>query len=294
MDNQPKLALGTVQFGMPYGIANTRGQISIREGYKIIEIAKQSGVDTLDTAIGYGDSEKVLGQIGVKDFRIISKLPSQPPHCVDIDSWMRKEIENSLNRLNVTKLYGLLLHRSADLSEKNKEVVYSTLQDLKRSGMVSKIGISIYSYMELENLDDFIFDIVQTPFNLIDREIFLSGWLDKLHQRNTEIHARSVFLQGLLLQDSKKRDQKFSKWDSIWRIWDSYSENVMAKKLNICLDFVKSHTQISRIVIGVDSVRHFQDIISSFVNKKYSSLDSLKNMQSSDLALINPSLWNKF
>ena len=112
------LALGTVQFGLPYGVANISGQVSPKEIQLILATAKESGIDTIDTAIAYGDSEKSLGEVGVDGWNIVTKIPEIPllDSNLDIRKWLRHNIKESLGRLNVTSIYGVLLHRPDQLN----------------------------------------------------------------------------------------------------------------------------------------------------------------------------------
>jgi aryl-alcohol dehydrogenase-like predicted oxidoreductase len=110
-----RLALGTVQFGMTYGIANQQGKINFVSATEILEYAYASGIDTLDTAIAYGDSEQCLGSIGVKSWKVISKLPKMPESTPDILNWVNQKVHGSLTRLQLPKLYGLLLHHPEQL-----------------------------------------------------------------------------------------------------------------------------------------------------------------------------------
>ena len=137
-----RLALGTAQFGMPYGIANTSGQVSRDEAKAILDLASANGIDTIDTAIAYGESEACLGDIGVENFRMVTKLPTLPEGVAKIEEWIDGEVEASLKRLRTDSLYGLLLHRSAQFGI---PAVRTALARLKQGGKVQKIGVSIYS-----------------------------------------------------------------------------------------------------------------------------------------------------
>jgi aryl-alcohol dehydrogenase-like predicted oxidoreductase len=183
-----------VQFGLPYGIANQLGQVSRNEAKAMLKIASAIGIDTLDTAITYGESEACLGTVGIGDFKVVTKLPAIPYGCLDIGGWVKQQVEASLSRLRVRNVYGLLLHRSEDLLGSNGRALYQALESLKDKGLVNKIGISIYSPDQLELLTTNIrFDLVQTPFNLLDRRLLSSGWMQKLKDRGFEIHTRSAF-----------------------------------------------------------------------------------------------------
>lgn len=139
-----KLALGTVQFGLEYGVANVVGRPDFHNAASVINLARKLGMDTLDTAIAYGDSESLLGRVGVQDWRVVSKLPAIPENCPNISSWVRQQIQDSLSRLGVSSIYGLLLHCPSQLLEKTGSALFDAVSKLKADGLVSKIGISVY------------------------------------------------------------------------------------------------------------------------------------------------------
>jgi len=134
------IALGAVQFGLNYGIANRSGQIKIGEVKKIIDIATKNNIDTIDTAISYGESEKLLGNAGINDWKIITKLPIVPNGSVNTKKWVKKQISSSLSRLNITHLEGVLLHQTKQLLESGGSQVWSALQELKQDGVINKVG----------------------------------------------------------------------------------------------------------------------------------------------------------
>ena len=116
-----KIELGTVQFGIPYGIANSKGQVEKKEAKNILDYAKSSGINSIDTAIAYGTSEKCLGEIGLDGFQVITKLPEIPHNYGNLKSWVLKHIKNSLSTLSVESLSGLLLHRPSQLLDSDKK-----------------------------------------------------------------------------------------------------------------------------------------------------------------------------
>lgn len=218
-----KLAINTAQFGLNYGIANQTGKVRFAEAQAILSLAKDSGINTLDTATGYGDSEKVLGHIGMDTWKVVTKLPALPTDGTDVRDWVQKTVLESLDRLKIEKLYALLLHRPLQLMDKDDSRLLDSLTRMKTSKLVDKIGVSIYSPIEIDLLwDHFQPDIIQTPFNILDQRILTSGWLDKLSAFGVEIHARSVFLQGLLLMNSDTRPDKFNLWDDLWKKWHGW------------------------------------------------------------------------
>ena len=285
-----RLVLGTVQLGMAYGIANPGGQVSLDEAGAILSQARAGGIQMLDTAIAYGDSERRLGEIGVRDWQIVSKLPPIPEATADVGEWVHRSVAASLERLRTPRLHGLLLHRSQDLCGPNAIALDSALRALKAEGKVSKIGVSIYAPEELEPLcSRFDLDLVQSPYNVVDRRIAESGWLSRLRSNGTEVHVRSAFLQGLLLMPPAQRPAYFARWSSLWAVWNAWLVAERLTPLQACLGFVLSQADVDGIVIGVDSSRQLAEILSIDVTGFPLPPAALV---SEDPDLVNPSRWN--
>lgn len=284
-----KLALGTVQFGLNYGIANQQGQVSHDAARAIIEHARASDIDMLDTAIAYGDSERRLGEIGIPDWQVVSKLPAIPVGCSDISEWVADAVNESLYRLKIKSLYGLLLHRPQQLVEQDGDRLYHTLQQLKHDGLVRKIGVSIYDPEELDALAGrYDIDIVQAPFNIMDRRLIDSGWLSRLAEQGTELHVRSVFLQGLLLMTPSDRLKKFERWASLWSKWENWLKYTELTPLQACLRYALSFSEINKVIIGVDSLNQLKEILLATAGPMP---QVPKGLQTNDIDLLNPARW---
>jgi aryl-alcohol dehydrogenase-like predicted oxidoreductase len=287
-----KIALGTVQFGQNYGCANQVGQVLSNEVQRILSLAKEKRIGVVDTAISYGTSEEVLGKIGVDSFRIVTKLPPFPKDQSNIAGWVHEQVCGSLVRLKQKKIFGLLLHRSHDLLESYGERLAGVLTDLKATGIVEKIGVSIYSPEELDAVYKKIkINLVQAPLNVIDRRLQFSGWLDRLKDKDVEVHVRSVFLQGLLLMERGRIPAKFSPWSGLWDEWGYKLKIEDMSPLAACLSYPLSLEQVDQVVVGVDSAKQLQDIIAAVSDASLNNDTSF--MISNDLRLINPSNWNK-
>lgn len=283
-----KISLGAAQFGFDYGVSNTNGKVSIEEVGKIIEAARKKSLRVIDTAIAYGDSEKVLGEVGVKDFEVITKLP-EIPNNVDINDWINNEIDRSIGLLNIDKLHGVLLHKSDQLEGERGQIIWESLNRLKKDGYAKKIGVSIYEPGFLEqNYHKYDFDIIQTSANIIDRRIILSGWLKKLEDDDVEVHLRSPFLQGVLLQNSSQRPEYFSRWESLFSDWDLWQKRY-ATRVEACLAHLAAVSGNASITVGVSAYTEFYEIIAAFENIDPSEapLDLISHEQD----LINPALW---
>jgi aryl-alcohol dehydrogenase-like predicted oxidoreductase len=285
-----RLALGTVQFGLPYGIANQAGQVSRPEAKAMLQLAAASGIDTLDTAIAYGDSENCLGEVGTQSFKLVTKLPAVPDACSDVSGWVQSQVAASLARLGVSAVYGLLLHRSEQLLGSNGKELYQALQELKDNGQVKKVGVSIYAPIELEAIAKlFRLDLVQAPFNLLDRRLLTTGWLQRLKGDGVEIHTRSAFLQGLLLMPQAAILPKFAPWSDLWKRWHKWLTDRDVAAVQACLAFPLAFPEIDRVVVGADSVNHLEQII---VAANSAPQVDLPNLQCEDENLINPVRWS--
>lgn len=286
-----KLALGTVQFGLPYGVANQKGQVNRDEVKVILDLARVGGIDTLDTAIAYGDSEACLGEANVENFKLVTKLPVMPESVINVDNWVYDNVRGSLRRLGTGKIYGLLLHRSQQLVGFEGRALAQALKKLKTDGLVEKIGVSIYSPSELDTvIRSCPIDLVQAPFNLVDRRLYVSGWLQRLNDLGIEVHSRSVFLQGLLLMSRAAVPLKFQPWSFLWDRWHYWLAEHSFSAPQACIGFVQAYSQISRIVVGVDSSEQLQELIIAANTK--GEID-WPDIVSDDENLVNPSYWSK-
>lgn len=284
-----RICLGTAQFGSSYGIANVNGEPNDSRVAEILKLARTGGIDTLDTAAGYGDSENRIGRCGGEGFRIISKLPPNPDATLPIKEWVRRSVDCSLARIRQPALHGLLLHRASQLVDDGAEDLYSELLELKASGKVQNIGISIYEPSELDAIiPRFKMDIVQAPINILDTRLEDSGWLDRLSKAGTEIYARSIFLQGLLLIPPSSRPDKFKPWQSLWLAWDEWLHSVGLTALQACIAFVASTPGVHKLVIGVEGVTQLEEILEQTegVNIKRPS-----SLQVTSPELLNPAAW---
>lgn len=285
-----KLALGTVQFGLPYGVANQQGQVSQSEAKEILDLARTNGIHTLDTAIAYGESERVLGIMSLDGFDIITKLSSVPVDCTDIVGWVESELNGSLSRLNVSKVDALLLHDPNQLLSNIGQELYDTLLEKKDEGIVNRIGISVYSPNELRLLTEkFQFDLIQAPFNIIDSRLREAGLFEELALSGTKLHVRSVFMQGLLLMSEETRPEKFDRWSSLWSAWDEWLKDVDLTPLQACLRYALSIPEIERVIVGVDSSAQLSEILKA---SEGSCPIPPSTLDCSDPNLLNPSLWN--
>lgn len=198
-----KIALGTVQFGLDYGISNGIGKTSFEEAGKILDTAFKHGIAVLDTAQAYGDSESVLGSHHANRFKIISKI--NPTDCDKRSA--EQLVKQSLHKLKIDNLYGMLFH-SASSAVQNPRMVLE-LKELQELGIIEKVGYSVYTLDELNELIKLYGqpDIIQIPFNLLDQRF--EEIAQDLHNKGVEIHTRSTFLQGLFFKSTEELPEFF-------------------------------------------------------------------------------------
>lgn len=289
-----KLGLGTVQFGLAYGVTNARGRVPEADAAAIVQAAVAAGLDLFDTAAAYGDSERVLGRVlPGGDVRVVSKL--SPIHSdtigEDAIAQCRASVARSLAELGRPRLYGLLLHRPDDLRKPGRNRLVALLAELKAQGLVAKVGISAYDRGQIQTALDLLpLDIVQLPMNLLDQRLLRDGTLAKLKARNVELHARSAFLQGALLADPAALPAYFAphreRLAAIGRCADAQG----LSRLALCLRFLLERAEIDRVIVGVTGVAELQEILAAAAAATPLPA-GLDRLASDDLALINPSLW---
>jgi aryl-alcohol dehydrogenase-like predicted oxidoreductase len=286
----PKIAIGTANFGMQYGVANSQGKLSKNSVAEILGLAKSLGVTCLDTANAYGESQKVLGEFGVRDWRVVSKISSIPRDCEDVRSFVRAEIDLILTSLNLSEFDTVLVHNPKDLMGNVSEIVYEELQKAKSRGQVEKIGVSIYDPSDLESITSrFQLDVVQAPINVFDSRLQESGWLDRLVSMGVEVHARSVFLQGVLLSAIAQSNDFFKPWKTTFERWNRFAESSGTSAMMNCIKHVNSYDKVTFAVVGVDSAQNLSEVFDAFtarpqrINEDNFGVDS---------QLINPARWS--
>ena len=288
-DWNSKLAIGTANFGLAYGVTNNNGRLSDTEIKNIMSEAKRSKVVTFDTAQGYGDSEERLSPFLNYKTKVVTKIGIEL-QSNKISLNVQQLFAQSLEKLKCDKVYALLLHNPEVLVGQDGPAIIRELQHLKYEGLVEKIGVSIYNPEILkEVLRSFDVDIVQLPFNIFDREVLLSGWADKLKEKDIEIHTRSVFLQGILLMQRHNLPNWFRKnWSEIFEQWFDFQRHVDATADEIALTFVLRQPWIDKVVVGVDNFQQLTRLanIEKNMKKDYEPL-----FFSRDVNLINPSKW---
>ncbi len=285
-----KIIIGTAQFSSSYGISNTSGNVQSNTIKKILLEGQKLGIETIDTAIDYHNCHQELGRHGIDNYKIITKIPKVPINEKNIDFIIQNQIKKACNDLNVSTIDTILLHRPDQLKDELGKNIIRSLEKHKRLGIINKIGISIYNPSELVNIINFYnFDVVQCPINIFDRRMQLSGWLKKLKELDIEIHARSVFLQGLLLMKNNLIPNKFDRWSLLFKKWDDYNNNNIINKIKTSLKYVLSLNEVNKIVLGFQSENQLKEV-SKLI--KFLNCNFPETLYINDEMLLNPNNWD--
>ena len=287
-----KLILGTVQFGLNYGINNTIGKLTEDQVFELLETAYELGIRTLDTAEAYGNAHSIISSFhkqSKKRFNIISKYSSSN---FDYPIDFVERIKVHCSNFNVNYLEGYMFHSYNDF-KMNINNDPNVLDNIKNSGLVKKIGVSVHSNDEIEDLLNFKnIDLIQLPFNLFDNEYQRKEILEKAKKRNIEIHTRSVFLQGLFFKDINMLT------NCLLPLKNNLSELSLISKNNnlsiesLALNYPLNKTYIDKVLIGVDSLEQLKKNIKATENDFDKSIyEKIDCIQIKNTKLLNPSNW---
>lgn len=295
-----ELCLGTVQFGMNYGINNQIGrQPTWEESFEMLDIAIDRGIDVIDTARAYGEAELVLGEYfrksgNSKKVRVISKLrPNVIDAGADVEAVVINECKNSLERLHIDRIDGYLLHTPEYIY--NDEIVDS-LVNLKKEGYVNNIGVSIYDLKEgITAIKTGVIDYIQLPYSVLDQRGSKDGFFKKAKENGIKIFTRSVFLQGLFMMEENDIPQHLSDSIKYIKIFDDIRKKYALSKVEALINFVKLEKNIDYLVFGVEKKEQLIEDINVY-NKGINADDFVnevkKKIDNVEKSIIFPSLWS--
>jgi len=294
INNADRLVLGTAQLGMYYGIANSSGKPDQSVATAIISEALAHGICQFDTAQGYGDSEDVLGraladQRRKERIRIVSKLP--PVLGNPSRESLRESIEQSILKLGVNRLSGLMLHREDQLELWDHGLGHM-MSSLVKDGLVEQIGVSVYSPEKaLQALEKDDIHIIQVPSNILDARFENSGVFYCATRLGKTVYVRSIFLQGLLLMEQLPQHMHFA--SGYHNAVRSLAREFGITVCELALWYAREAYPQAKIVFGVDTPSQIQ-INVQYWAKERPSLDvsSIRNkIGNVPERVLNPSLW---
>ena len=276
-----KLGLGTVQFGQAYGVSNQRGQVPKEEAAAILERAANAGVRLLDTAANYGEAETILAALGTSPFRIVTKT-------INLTHGLDRVIARARQSAQSLKADTLLVHAANDLKGKEGEALWNALRQLKDEGVFRKIGVSVYAADDPAALvEQFRPDVMQLPFSLLDQRLLENGSLGRLKELGVEVHARSLFLQGLLFME--ELPAKLRRAGAHLERTRKTLADAHVTPLAAALGFVLARPEIAFGLVGVTSGKELDEIIAA-AEQPLPPLDWASFALKDELVL-TPSLW---
>jgi aryl-alcohol dehydrogenase-like predicted oxidoreductase len=290
-----RLILGTVQFGIPYGVSNNYGKTNKSEVASILSYALNHNINMIDVAASYGEAEQILGHemLGVtKKWKIITKTPHFKNESIGIKevNQLISSFQRSRERLGQDVLYGLLIHACDDLFLPGGRRLLQAINNLKEQGVVNKIGVSLYDSTQIDRiLNEFKVDLIQLPVNILDQRLFSSGHFKKLKDFNVEIHARSIFLQGLLLMPLNRIPRWFNPISGILKALHEEANRRDMNVLQLALGFVQSIDEIDHIIVGVNTLDQLMEIKSA--ESTQVNPYEFSKFSVSDPIFVNPSNW---
>lgn len=289
-----KLALGTVQFGLDYGVSNAAGRTPEAEVRGIVDLAARNGIEVYDTAPAYGCSESLLGRVlPARTGRIVTKTAKAGASAGEAGlRQVRDTFAASLARLGRDEVYAVLVHDADDLLQADGERLYDVLQSFRDSGRVGKIGISVYDADQIDAVcARFRVDVIQLPLNVLDQRLITNGSLARLKERGIEIHARSAFLQGLLLMGREVRPERFSPYSPVLDRFTDLACELGLTPLQAALGFVAALPEVDYVVCGVNTRRHLEELVAAARTKV--DTRAFASLQCDDPALLDPSRWHE-
>ena len=293
-----RLGVGTAQFGQNYGVSNPRGRPDEREVAAILARAAAVGVGYLDTAPAYGDAEALVGRNLPRGhgLRIITKTPALTDATIEARHAQQvlDTLASSLDRLQVDSVHGLLVHQSNDLAKRGWQYLVDALAEAKARGWTSRIGASIYNDSQLSLVESrFRPEIIQLPLNALDRRSIVSGMLLRLQSSGVEVHARSVFLQGLLLMEPNTLPEFFAPVrQNIINLHGSWRQRGL-NALDGCLAFALQRPEVDAVIVGVNRLDEFKQI--EMAAALSASVDGNIDVdQPIDPVYVDPSQWPVF
>ena len=290
VNNNGKLVLGTVQFGLDYGINNHKGKPNLVEIENILIRAYEAGIRCLDTAEAYGNAHQIIGDFHRKHkemrFEVITKIPA------DFTGTLSKRIDSYLDQLNVDSIESILFH-SYEIYEKNRREI-DCLNSIKETGKIKSIGVSVYTNAQIVNvLLDALISIIQLPFNILDNIGLRGRVLEMAKQQGKIIHSRSAFLQGLFFVPLEKNHRIVRSLRAELLLLHEIAAEQNTSMQSLAINYCLQQELIDKVLIGVESLDQLNQNLSNTTQVlSADAMCKINKISICDVDLLNPSLWN--
>jgi len=299
-----RIGLGTVQFGIDYGINNAAGQVRYQDILEILSLASEKGINFIDTSRYYGSSEENLGkaldELGLADsFIVCTKLDLPGNYSELTEESLLQEVSDCLNKsretLRLDKLPVYLLHR-ADYMKVSGGILWDFLKEKRAEGLIGHLGVSIGSGPEEagEVLGDTAVEAIQIPYNLFDQRWQKEGILKKAAEKEVAVFNRSTYLQGLLLMDSSEAALKLPAAVPFLERLEGFIREYGYNRKELAMKYVFSENSICSSIIGVDSLDQLDENLSIYnaVEPDKKIAENIEELfHDVPESIVNPSLW---
>ena len=286
-----KLILGTVQFGLKYGINNSNRKLKKEEVLSLLNIAYNSGIRVLDTAEAYGNAHELIGeyhklQENLK-FKIITKLPHHIQHNL-----IKSKVLEYINLMNLKTLDVIMFHSYESFQSNYTKL--NILNELKSDGLINNIGVSVYTNAQIESLlNEDLIKVIQLPFNLLDNSYLRGDLINQLKIKGKIIHTRSAFLQGLFFKKTSDDLKIVKSLKYYLETLNQITKEQACSMEELALSYCIMQKNIDNVIIGVDSVSQLNANIKASTYKLNEEVQKcIDNIDVENLDLLNPSLWN--
>lgn len=291
MINKSKFILGTAQFSTSYGLIGKK-KLPKTDVKKILKYIIKKKIYRLDSSSNYLGSYQNISLLKKRNWQIITKLKLDEKDFINRDnkflkSYIISKVLVSKKKLGIRKFDVLLINNFEIFNNKFKKKIYNIMKTLKKEKLINKFGYSTYNFKKLDKtIKDFCPDVIQCSYSIFDRRLNIN-LIKLMKKKRVEIHARSIFLQGLLLCKLNQIPNKFKKWKKIFLEWERWTEKNKLSKLEACLSFVFCNKFIDKVVIGVKEVKQLKEILNTKLQKKI----IFPVFQIRDKNLIKPYKW---
>ena len=284
-----KLIIGSANFGLNYGIKNNFNKLSFEKIKKILKYAEKNKIQMIDTASSYGDAELKIGKVKLKNFKYISKVKITKKKRKDIKKEISRQFNKTLKNLNKKKIYAVLIHNLLRLNNYQLKSAFEFLHILKKNKKISKLGFSTYGDYKIKFiLSRFSVDIIQTSLNVLDDRAFSKELLKLYKRKKIKIHARSIFLQGLLISQKLNVPKKIkNEWSKNKKIWFDFCKEKKFDPIKLAVNYVLQKKNVDKLILGFD----LKDQLVNILNMKNQKIEFANlNFKKID-RVINPYLW---
>lgn len=285
-----KLVIGTANFLRKYSYTNQL--VGKKEIVKILNFAYSKKIKSIDTAFEYDKFYQVSKEVDLNRFEISSKInfTKQVIKKIDFEKKYFNIIINRLKLFKIKKFENLFVHNFDELDHKDLKKIKLLFLKLKKEKIINNIGISIYDVRTLNKIKYFdCINIVQTPINLFDRRFIKKNISNFLKKKNIKLQARSIFLQGFLLEKLENLTKTQFKKNKTFKLYNSWINKKNRQPLKTCLDFIKSQTNIYNAVVGINNIQQLKEIVKLTRSKK--KLNFPKKILTSEKKIIDPRKW---